>query len=61
MNKLTSYGETSGFTPMGMDELQAANGGISILLILLGIAATALSSCAQPTNIDELNRNGGKP
>jgi hypothetical protein len=51
-----SYGETSGFAPVAGDELTEVNGGSFTLLgILIGVAAVALSGCAQPTNSRELD------
>jgi hypothetical protein len=53
-----SYGENSGFSPVAGEELTTVNGGIDpILLFLLGVAATAIAGCAQPTNSDELNQS----
>jgi hypothetical protein len=59
----SSYGEISGFSPVSGEELTTVNGGSFTLAIaiLLGLAATAISGCAQPTNSDELNKNAQFP
>jgi hypothetical protein len=52
---VTSYGETSGFTPVVGDEQTEVNGGSVLLGILISVAAVALSGCTQATNSRELD------
>jgi lactobin A/cerein 7B family class IIb bacteriocin len=57
---ITSYGETSGFSPVTSEELEKVNGGLPPILIgiLIGCASATLTSCAQVTNSPQVNRNG---
>jgi uncharacterized membrane protein YeaQ/YmgE (transglycosylase-associated protein family) len=54
---ISSYGETSGFSPVANDELTSVNGGVALATIL-GIIGASVGTMVLVTTLVKVTTNG---